>query len=807
MGQLDTRTMQDLSGRTLGHYRIVEKIGAGGMGVVYRARDERLDRDVAIKVLHEAVAQEPDRLARFEREAKVVAKLAHPNILEIWDFGSEEGIVYAVTELLEGESLRTVIASGGLSTAKALEYARVIAEGLAAAHEKGIVHRDLKPENVFLTRDGRIKILDFGLAKLELRDADLTTETPTATLETAPGGILGTVAYMAPEQVQGRPADHRCDLFALGVVLYEMLTGHRPFGGPTTMETAAAILKQDPVPISVAAPTVPPTLGGVVSKCLEKRAEDRFSSAHDLALTLRTIDTAISVPPLKDRLVISKRWPHILAVVIAAVIGLLVILPPEALVELLTGTTDTSPIRSIALLPLENLTGDPEQLYFVDGLHGELINTFAHISAFEKVTARTSVMGLRDSETPIHEIGEKLGVEAVLEGSVRRSGDTVRVTLQLIEASGEQILWADKFDRDLTNILALQAEVARAVAGEVRLALSPDEERRLEETRTVEREAYEAYLRGLRYLNSGLTEENYKKAIGFFETSIDKDPTYAPAHVGLSQALRGLTFRYRPPIDVMPRARTAALRALELDSDLAEAHEQLGNVKFYWEWDWKGTETEFERALALNSNSASLLTSYAASLVCLGRLEEAVALQQRAVQLDPVSARPLRNLGWVFGYARRYEDAIGHLLEVIELYPNDVLTHFYLAWNYWGIGLQSEALASLDRVEEIYPAHGDDPFYIAVLAFTQGSTGKSREAEETLQRLLEMRKRQYVPPWLVAVAYAGIGDKDRAIVWLERAYETRDVHLLTSGTNPALDSLRTDPRFQDILRRINLPDH
>ena len=349
--------MPDLIGQTLGHYRIVEIIGAGGMGVVYRAHDERLDRDVAIKVLPEEVAGDQDRLHRFEREAKAVAKLDHPNILAIHDFGSEVGVAYAVMELLEGESLRGFISKGGITAGKAVEYAGAIADGLAAAHDKGIVHRDLKPENVFLTKDGRIKILDFGLAKLKLPETDLATETPTATLDTAPGGLIGTIPYMAPEQLQGQPADHRSDIFALGVVLYEMLTGHRPFGGSTSVETAAAILKEDPEPMSSVAPGVPPTLARVVSKCLEKRPEDRFSSAHDLALTLGAIDTAAPVPPVGESSIIARRWPHILAVAIAAVIGLLVILPPEALFERGGGHADWLEVAERALDERRGATG------------------------------------------------------------------------------------------------------------------------------------------------------------------------------------------------------------------------------------------------------------------------------------------------------------------------------------------------------------------------------------------------------------------------------------------------------------------
>ena len=376
--------MTDLVGRTLGHYRIVEQIGAGGMGVVYRAHDERLDRDVAVKVLHREVASNPERLARFEREAKAVAKLEHPNILAIHDFGTEDGIAYAVMELLEGESLREVISREGLSTSKAVEYARAIADGLSAAHEKSIVHRDLKPENVFLTRDSRIKILDFGLAKLALPEQDLATATPTATLETQAGSLLGTVAYMAPEQVQGLPANERSDIFAFGVVLYEMLTGHRPFGGSTSLETAAAILKEDPEPISTVSSAVPPALGSVVGQCLEKRPEDRFSSAHDLSLTLGAIDSA--APALSAPQKSPKRWhwPVIVVVAVAALIAFLFVPFPRGERSVDRPEEGTPP--RIVILPFENL-GAAEDEFFANGITEEITARLASMEGLRVNTA------------------------------------------------------------------------------------------------------------------------------------------------------------------------------------------------------------------------------------------------------------------------------------------------------------------------------------------------------------------------------------------------------------------------------------
>jgi serine/threonine protein kinase len=444
--------MGDLIGRTLAHFRIVEIIGAGGMGEVYRAHDQRLDRDVAIKVLPAPVTQEAERIARFEDEAKAVAKLEHPNILAIHEFGTDEGMPYAVMELLEGESLRVSISKGGVTRNKAVNYARVIADGLAAAHDKGIIHRDLKPENVFLTKDGRIKILDFGLAKLKSSDVDLKTETPTETIDTTPGSLIGTVAYMAPEQVKGQPADHRSDIFALGVVLYEMLTGRRPFGGSTSAETAAAILKEDPEPISAISPSVPPALATVVSKCLDKRPEDRFSSAHDLSLTLSAIESEALEPPVTPGSVLTRRWPHLLAVVVAVVIALFFVFPPEGLFDRLPQQpSDAAPPR-IAVLPFENL-GPPEDEYFTDGVAEDVRSKLAALPGLT-VIASTSTSQYKGTDKSADEIGEELGVRFLLLAKVRwQHGDTgpsrIRVTPELVEvaASGAPtIRWQDSFD-------------------------------------------------------------------------------------------------------------------------------------------------------------------------------------------------------------------------------------------------------------------------------------------------------------------------------------------------------------------------
>jgi len=656
-------------GTTLGHYRIVEKIGEGGMGEVYRAHDERLDRDVAIKVLHEAVAQDAERLARFESEAKAVAHLDHPNILAIHDFRTEDGVAYAVMELLEGEALRELISKDGITTGKAVEYAQSIADGLAAAHDKGIIHRDLKPENVFLTTDGRIKILDFGLAKLKLPDADLTTETPTATLDTDPGGLIGTVPYMAPEQVQGQPADHRSDIFALGVVLYEMLTGHRPFGGSTTVETAAAILKEDPEPISVTAPAVSPVLGSVVSKCLEKRPEDRFSSAHDLSLTLGAIDTTAS----QDRSVILKRWPHMLAVVIAAAIALLFVFPPEGLFERLAEQpAEVAPPR-IVVLPFENL-GPPEDEYFADGLTSEIINRLAVVSGLE-VISRTSAMRYKDTESTISQIGEELEVDYALEGEVRWEREPeghgrVRITSQLIRVATDSHLWSERYDRVLEDIFTVQADIAEQVIAELQATLKP-EQRAIETRPTDNMEAYQAYLLGVQYWWSSADERHQRLTVEMLERAVRLDPEFAVAHAMLSEAHSRM---YHHRYDFTPKrlelARASAERAMDLQPGLPEGHRALGSYYYYGFREYGRALEQFAIASETLTNDADLWMRIMGVCRRQGRWDEALEALEKWRRGDPQGYIAAVEAAITYSIMREFEKAEQETQRAISIAPD-----------------------------------------------------------------------------------------------------------------------------------------
>ncbi len=793
--------MRSLEGTTLDQYRILAKVGEGGMGEVYRAHDERLDREVAVKVLPEEVASDSDRLRRFEKEAQAVARLSHPNILAIHDFGTDEGVCSAVMELLAGESLREVISGGGVPPTKAVEYARAIADGLAAAHEKGIVHRDLKPENVFLTRNGHIKILDFGLAKLQRGEEDLSTESPTATLGTSPGVVVGTVPYMSPEQVRGEHCDHRADIFALGALLYEMLSGQRPFGGNTMMEVASAVLGRDPQPIASVAAGVSPALENVVMRCLEKRPDDRFSSARDLSLTLGAMGSTPSSVVPREKSVIEKRWPHALAVVVATLIALLVIFPPEALFDRSGGSPSSAPIRTIAVLPLDNLSGDPGQEYFVDGMTEALIADLAKIRAL-KVISRTSVMRYKGTTTPLPEIAGELGVDAIVEGSVLRSGDRVRITAQLIEAATDQHLWAENYERDLTDILALQGEVARAIAREIQVMITPQEEKRLASGSPIDPESYEAYLLG-QYRNKEETIEGSKAALEHYRKAIAKDPNNALAYAGLAEVYGGSGRFLMPAEEADSQAEAAALKALELDDTLAEAHFALAYVKYYSQWEWEAAAREFERALELNPSLSEAHHNYAHLLWTVGRVAEAELENQRYIELDPQWPRPYECMGFHLGMARQYERAVGYFQRGLEIDP----TYYY---GYTGLG---DAYVQLGKLEEAVASYraalglSDDPMSMAELglAYVEAITGNGSEARRILERL--EADAPDVSPTTVAAVHAVLGDRDGAFVWLERAFREKDFLLTHIRRHPWLDPLRDDPRFDDLVRRMNFPEN
>jgi len=792
------------SGTRLGPYEIVSPIGAGGMGEVYRARDPRLDRDVAVKVLPEAVAGDPEALARFEREAKSVAALSHPNILAIHDVGREGGISFAVTELLEGESLADRISGSKLAWRKAAEIGVAIADGLSAAHSRGVVHRDLKPANLFLTSDGRVKILDFGLARVTL-PAGAETSAPTAAGETRPGTVMGTVGYMSPEQVRGLPADARSDIFSFGCVLYEMVTGRRAFARETAAETLTAILREEAPPLSTPAQGAPPELERIIAHCLEKNPEERFQSARDLSFNLRAAVASSEVTrpaplPVRPRPRRAVWLGGGIGVVVLIVAGLLLLQRRGARPGAAGDAAAVAPrIASLAVLPLENLSRDPEQEYFADGMTEALITDLAKIQAL-RVISRTSVMQYKAAKKPLPQIAKELGVDAVIEGSVMRAGDRVRITAQLIEAATDRHLWAESYERDLRDVFALQSDVAQAIAREIRVTLSPEEKTRLASSRPVNPAAHEAYLKG-RYWQLKFSEEGFRKGVEFYERAVELDPGYALAWAGIAEAYGGVADLFLSSSEAFSKARPAAEKALQLDESLAEAHTSLGLIKAYFDWDWRGAETELARAIELNPSSAWARDWYGWFLATLGRFDEGISQLERARALDPLSPGINADLGMAHVLKGDYGRATVQIDRALALDPAYWVPHLIRTWMYERKG---DFVAAVREAEAVDPRQAG-PVAVAGLGRSYALAGRKAEARKTLRELEKVSRTAYVSPFFFAQIHAALDEKDLAFEWLRKCQRERSTGLaLWAKVGPSLDPLRSDPRYEQLLRDLNL---
>jgi serine/threonine-protein kinase len=791
-----------VAGSKLGPYEIVAPLGAGGMGEVYRAKDSRLGREVAVKVLPASFSNDADRLRRFEQEARAAGILNHPNITAVHDIGTVDGAPYVVTELLEGETLRNRLAGGPLAPRRAIDYALQIAHGLAAAHEKGIVHRDLKPENLFITKDGRVKILDFGLAKLTKPDeAGPQTNLPTETAGTEPGVVMGTLGYMSPEQVRGKPPDARSDIFSFGSILYELLSGRRAFHGDSAADTMSAILREEPPELSSNNQQVPPALDRVVRHCLEKSPEQRFQSARDVAYALEETlagPTATGVAPLPARAK-PLRWPALLAAGLVALLTVLVVADVGGLRRRLFGSKSRA-IQSLAVLPLENLSHDSGQEYLADGMTEALITDLAQIGSL-RVISRTSAMRYKGTKKGLPEIARELDVDGVVEGSVLRAGNRIRITAQLIHASTDRHLWARSYERDFKDILALQDEVAQAIAGQIQARLTSDEQARLSRARPVNPEAHEAYLKG-RYEWYRWTPENFRKALEYFQQAISIDPSYAPAYAGLSLAYQRLGDSTWRPGDAYPKAKSAALRAVELDGDLAEARTALGMSILWNDWDWAAAEREIRRGVDLNPGSPLAHMAYASFLGSTGRHEESLVQINRAHELDPLSVTIRGVKAGRLLSARRYDEAIEEARSALELDPSAVQPRVWLGRGYLQKGMAGPAIAELEKAVDLSRR---DSGPVAWLGFAYGIARQKEKAQGLLRELEQRFDRSYVSPSLVALVFVGLGDHDGAFQWLEKGYELRDSGLVRFKATPEFDPIRSDPRFADLVRRVGLP--
>jgi len=793
-------------GQILAHYRIIAPIGAGGMGEVYRATDTKLGRDVALKVLPPEMAASPVRLERFRREAKALAALDHPGIVTVHSVEEAGGIHFLTMQLVEGKPLDKLIPEGGMPVERLVTIGTALAEALAAAHDKGIVHRDLKPGNVVVAEGGSVKVLDFGLAKVagEWPMEDGGSELPTE-VRTRDGVVMGTVPYMSPEQVSGRPVDHRTDVFSLGVVLFELSSGRRPFHGASSAEIASAILRDAPPTLAVPGARLPEGLRRIIIRCLEKEPAARFQSMREIGAALSAVSPG-EIPGRTGR----SPGPGSRRRAIAIAAGIVILLGAAWLGSRLgtmrsgggAGTIETErPIRSIAVLPLDNYSGDASQDYFAEGMTDELTTQLARISRL-RVISRGSAMQFKGAgRPPTPEIAKLLDVDAVVEGSVLRSGDRIRITAQLIDARADRHLWAQSFERSSHDVLALQDELASAIAREIHAELTPAAPSRLADAPSVRPDAYDAYLRG-RYFFSRPSDENLRKAIARFEEAITLEPGFAPAYSGLSDAYlwAGYNEGFLTASEARPRAEAAALKAIELDGASAEAHTSLANFKLWYEYDWEGCESEFRRAIELNPSYAYAHDQLGLALAFQGRLEEAVAESRRASELDPLSPQVHIDASIAFAWKEDYETARRLAAKAAELDPTYFMPPMFSGW----IEIQEGGIADAVRWFREAEALGSPAFVTAWLAFAQGASGDRAGAMAGLETLEKKSLRGNPTSFDLALVHLGLGDHGRALDLLEQALANDSQMLGWLGEDRAFDPLRSEPRFAALLRRVGL---
>jgi serine/threonine-protein kinase len=764
----------------IAHYRILEKIGEGAMGVVFLAEDMRLDRRVALKVL---VHEKPDgsRGKRFEREAKAIAALNHPNILSIYDYGREGDQPYIAMELLDGRTLRQVLDEGALPLRKALGYGLEIVEGLAAAHDKGISHRDLKPANVFITRDDRVKILDFGLAAVRqpvIPDSPAGETVLLRDSPTTPGMVLGTIGYMAPEQVRGEPADHRADIFAFGAVLYELLAGERAFADATAVETMHAILVRPPAFEKLERGSTPEPVMHILRRCLEKRPEQRFQSARDLAFALQTL---LAQPALGSH-PSAAQWR-----------------------ESHSGISPSSPsaamsaYRAIAVLPFSNLSSDPDMEYFSDGVTEEIINALAQVPAL-RVAARTSSFAFKGKAVNLADIATRLKVDSILEGSVRRAGKRLRITAQLINVADGYQMWAERYDRDLDDVFAIQDDIATNIARKLQLSLGATDQ--LVRPATGYMDAYDLYLQGRFFVEqrgAGLA-----KGLTLFQEALARDPRFALTHAAVAEVMTLLAiYVIGDPAERMQHAERAATLALELDPNLAEAHNSMAVVKMLWHWDWAGALAEFDRALEINPNHvhARFWKGLFYHQWCRGDHDAALRETRRAVELDPISTIPLYAEALVLVGMGRYDDAARRASHGLERDPNSFLLHRIV-----GVALlgQQRPQEAIPHIEKATAFSQRSPVMLAELAVAYLAAGQHGHAEQVQQELTARGKSTYVSPTSLAMLASARGDLEEGLTWLRRAFERRDPQLLAVLVWPSTARLMQDARVRELYRRIGI---
>ena len=824
----------------ISHYRIVSKIGAGGMGEVYLAEDTQLERQVALKVLHPEIAGDEERVRRFVQEAKAASALNHPNILTVYEIGHSENLRFIATELIKGETLRDRLRGGPLTLRETLDVALQVAAALNAAHQAGIVHRDIKPENIMLRDDGLAKVLDFGLAKLTEKKSETTSseDVTRVHVNTSPGLVMGTVAYMSPEQSRGKEVDSRSDIWSLGVVIYEMLTRRTPFAEETTSDAIAAILTRDPAPLDA---NTPQELQRIIRKSLQRRPDERYQTIKDFQLDIKTLKRELDFSEELERsqipaftrssnvsttqtenatapspaistqdsspnqtssaeYLISEIKRHKRGVAVALAVLLFGAIGAGYLFfdNRVGISTDTAPIDSIAVLPFENTRQDPNTEYLSDGLTENLINTLSRIQSL-RVMPRSTVFRYKGKSDNPQQIGAELKVRAVLTGKVVQRDNQLQIQTELIDISSGAQIWGEQYNRKLSDVLAMQDEIAREISDRLRLKLSGEQQRQLTKRYTENTEAYQLYLKG-RYYTAKLTKDGLQKGNEYFDQALEKDPNYALAYGGRAGNYILASEWFILPKEAVSKTREAAKKALAIDESLADPHASLALVAYWYDWDWTAADREFKRAIELDPSDARTRGFYSWFLVSVGRTDQALAEAKRGQELDPISAEITAFRGLTLFLARQNDQAIVQFRKAVDLDPTYFFAHLFLGQALEEQGKLAEAIAEIERARQL---EGEIAQIWAMLGHVYALSGRRIDAQRIIAELKDPAGRVYVPSYLPALVYAGLGDKDEAFAWLERAYSERSAFIAWFvPVDPVWDNLRSDPRFAELLRKV-----